>query len=139
MPRHGTLQRVSLPRTLQLASLVLVVGALASPLILAAPLVPDVLNGAGTVSTFEVFGAGVSIEGGAHDWTDICSGCLIRMTVGEGAFTVVDPSVASDMTPILAPGVYEIREFRGIYAFSVEGQHAFIVQLHGLGKIARLD
>lgn len=100
-----------------------------------APLVPDILNGFGTAITFQLFGEGESLEGGTHEWTDVCGHCEMRVTLADGTFVIVDTDGG---TRALEPGVYELREYRGLFLFSARAPHEFDVQLHGLAKIERL-
>lgn len=108
---------------------------LAAPGTVGAPLVPDVLTGFGTATTFHLFSVGVAVEGGAFEWSDVCAYCLVRIALAEGQFTVAD---AEGVGRSLDPGVYELREYRGFFLFSERGRHDFAVQLHGLGKVERI-
>lgn len=96
----------------------------------AAPLVPALLVGFGSATTFQVFGSGGSVQGGAYEWNDLCGYCWILITVFDG--TLLD---ADDSPSLLDPGVYEIREFRGVFSHTQQGlgNHAF--QLEGVGKM----
>lgn len=123
---------VPLPRAVLLSLLALI---LVAPLAASAPLVPDAMNGFGTALTFQVYGKGMALEGGAYEWTDICDGCLIRITVRDGTFVVSDSSNAAGA---LAPGVYELREFTGLFLFTQNAPRDFSVQLHGLGKANKI-
>lgn len=107
-----------------------------APAVLAAPFVPDLIQGAGRVSWFQVFAFGLALEGAGHDYTDVCADCYIRFTTTEVAFAVVDAS--GEAIRALDPGLYELREFRGLYAFSQEEPGSFLVQVHGLGKVVKL-
>lgn len=109
---------------------------LAVPNTAAAPLVPDVINGFGTASTFEVFGTGLALEGGLTEWGEICALCLIRITVSDATFFSVVDADGGETT--LTTGVYEFREFRGTFGFTQNAPHDFYVQVHGVGKINKL-
>ncbi|HUR68591.1 MAG TPA: hypothetical protein VM370_05035, partial [Candidatus Thermoplasmatota archaeon] len=60
------------------------------PLAAGAPLVPEILGGNGTAVHFQVLGTGHSVEGGAFEWTDGCTHCVIRITIRDGTFLVND-------------------------------------------------
>jgi hypothetical protein len=95
-----------------------------------------VLNGFGAASSFQVFAQGQALEGGLYDWTDLCGHCEIRVTLGEGQFAA---NSGDAFVTLLPPGVYELREYRGLFLFSQDAPHEFQVEFHGIGKIARLD
>lgn len=115
--------------------LALLLFALLVPIGLGAPAIPDLLHGAGAASTFQVIAHGQALEGGLYDWNDLCASCLIRVTLGAGTFV----ASGNDFAAQLSPGVYEIREFVGLFAFTQNGPHDFDVEFHGLGKLARLE
>lgn len=109
-----------------------------SPATVGAPLVPDALHGFGEASWFEVRAVGLALEGGAHEWTDVCAECYIRFSTPGGAFTLVDASNPEGAVTELTPGLYELREFRGLYMFTQASPGAFSLQVHGLGKVLKL-
>lgn len=126
---------VPLPRARWLLLVSLLATTLAVPATVGAPLVPDVLTGFGTATTFQVYVVGAAVEGGAFDWSDVCAYCLVRIAIAEGQFTVAD---SEGIARALDPGAYELREYRGFFLFSQRAPHDFAVQLHGLGKIEKL-
>ena len=117
----------------------LAVGILAvasvAPGTVGAPFVPEIIQGFGAASWFSVFAFGLALEGGAYDWNDVCAECLIRFTATGGQFLVVEDG---GTTAQLTPGLYEMREFRGLYAFSQQAPGSFLIQVNGLGKIEKL-
>jgi len=116
---------------------VALVALVLAPTLAAAPAAPDIIHGAGMVSWFQVFAFGLALEGAGHDFVDVCGDCFVRFTTTSGAFTVVDASNAQ-LVRELTPGLYEIREYRGLFAFTQEEPGAFVVQMHGAGKVIRL-
>lgn len=109
--------------------------AMAPPHALAAPAVPGVMHGSGTAATFQLLGAGSALEGGASDWTIVCGGCLLRVAFTQTEFSV---TFESGRASSFSPGVYEVREFYGVFSITDEGPGQFFVQLHGAGHVARL-
>ena len=101
----------------------------------AAPFVPEVIQGAGGATWFQVFALGVALEGGVHDWNAVCAECLIRFTFTGGQLLVLEQG---GTVTVLTPGLYEMREFRGLYGSTQEGPGAFLIQVHGLGKLEKL-
>ena len=124
MPRSNLLPAVAL----------LALTSLAAGNTLAAPLVPDVLNGLGTAATFQVDGTGMALEGGLHDWSDLCAHCTLRITVGPGTFLVADTNGG---TRALDPGLYEVREYVGLFMHTETARFQHDVQIHGIGKLVR--
>lgn len=107
-----------------------------SPVILGAPGVPQVFNGFGSASTFQVFASGHALEGGLYGWNDLCANCEIRVTLGAGNFFVTGTDQFVGQLP---PGVYELREYRGLFLFTQNARRDFSVEFHGIGKVDRLD
>lgn len=128
-----------LPRAVQISLVLLLALISVAPSTLAAPLVPDVLNGFASATTFQVFGVGYSVDGGAFDYTDVCSHCWIRMTITSGGIRVADATHSDGAVRELGPGQYEVREYRGVFGIYTFGQHDFGLQLHGAGKTIKLS
>lgn len=120
------------PARISLLALALLAAASLMPATVGAPLVPELVTGSGAANTITVYGHGFALEGGAADWTEVCARCHMRLGITSPGFTVYD---ADEGPVLLAPGLYELREYSGLFTFSVEGRHAFFVQLFGGGKI----
>lgn len=110
-----------------------------APATVAARGVPDVLHGHGDVSTFQLFAFGLALEGGLHERTALCADCVLRFTTTAPSFVVADLSSPAGAARTLDPGRYEVRELRGFFGSTQEAPHAFFVQIHGAGKLLRLD
>lgn len=134
IPRHGEPRALS-PVRLSLLALSLLAAASLVPGGAAAPRVPDLIVGQGTATTFQVLGEGLALEGGAYDWSEVCGPCDIRLATTSGGYTLVDTESTATQ---LSPGLYELRGFRGLFSFSIEGRHAFVVDVYGEAKVVRL-
>lgn len=108
----------------------------AAPTLAAAPMVSDALNGFGTAITFHVYGEGLAFEGGTYAWNDVCGYCYIRMSIADGSFVA---NTNANLLTALPPGLYEVREFRGLFQYTEVGRFDFDVEFHGVGKIARIQ
>lgn len=127
-----------MPRAVRLIVPLLALASLA-PLTLGAPLVPDVMNGFASATTFQILGVGAAVEGGAFDWTEACVECLIRFTTPTGGIGVIEPASANGATYTIGPGQYEIREYRGVLGIYDLGLRNFGLEVHGTGKIHKLS
>lgn len=122
-----------MPRTLPALALAALV---ALPLVAAEPAIPGLLQGVGTLRWFSFLpGDGFAFEGGAYDWTRLCEECHVRIAIEDGTWTYYDPARGSVS---LAPGLYELREFRGIFFGNDAGLGEFPVEVHGLAEVERL-
>lgn len=122
------------PRALLPASLLALL--LAAPSTVGAPAVDGIVHGAGTVSTFRIDGGPAgALEGGAFEWNYVCGSCFARITVVSGTFTLIQDGAAVD----LAPGVYELREFKGLIGQTYLAPHEYFFQVDGLGRIERVE
>lgn len=123
----------SLPALPSRLARALLVAALLAPLATAAPVIHGTLQAQGTVSHFQFLpAAGLALEGGPYEWTRACSECLLRVTITGGSWIHYD---ASQGPVFLAPGVYELREFRGLFFGNDVALRHFEVQVHGLAKV----
>lgn len=114
----------------------LVLPALAAPAG-AQVVVPETITGSGTASRFQVFANGATVEGGLYERTLACGACLIRLNLTEGEITALQGGGGGPET--LAPGLWEIRAFRGTFAYTQEGLGVFDVDIHGVGGIHRVE
>jgi hypothetical protein len=99
----------------------------------AAPLVPSAIVGYTETPRFTIYANGYAVQGAAADWTYACVDCFIRIAMST-------PSIfaAPSGEPImLAPGTYEIREYRGLIMLSGDTGD-FTMVLSGVGKLIRL-
>lgn len=128
-----------LPRAVQLLLVPLLALISIAPSTVGAPLVPDVLNGFASATTFQIFGMGAAVEGGAWDWTDVCAYCLVRFTTTDGGILVADATHPDGPVRMLGPGQFEIREYRGLIGIYDLGLRNFQLELHGTGKTIQLS
>lgn len=99
----------------------------------ALPTVKGSIEGYGTASSFFIRAGGYALEGGVNDWTLVCGGCFVRISVTESSFVLVQEGALV----ALPPGVYELREFRGYLSHSPSGG-AYFVTLAGAGHLVAL-
>lgn len=101
---------------------------------LAAPSVDGAIEGRGTASSFSIRGGGAALEGGTHDWSIVCGGCDVRLTLVLPSVVVLQ----NGRMESLSPGTYEIRDFRGLVQVWEYGLGDFELQVHGVGTVTRL-
>lgn len=95
----------------------------------ALPTVRGAVTGFGTAESFTIFGKGLpALEGGAMEWNLVCSDCFFRIAITDSSYTLVQDGTAG----VLAPGSYEVREYRGLISHSQEPD-GFLVILTGAG------
>lgn len=123
-----------MPRARWIPAAAAILAALALQPALSAPAVQDGIEATGTARTFLIYGGGFALEGGTHDWSVVCGGCLIRVTFADTQSSVI---VASGSVVAVTPGLYEIREFRGLLQFTEEAPGVTFFQIHGTGGVAR--
>lgn len=99
----------------------------------ALPTFHGTLEGFGTAPTFFVRAGGYALEGGVTEWTFLCGGCFIRVTLTESSFVTTQNGV----TQVLPQGVYEVRDFRGYMSHSATGG-GHLVTLAGVGQVVAL-
>lgn len=128
-----------LPRAVQLSLVLLLALVSLAPSSIGGALIPDAISGSASATTFQLFGQGTSIEGGAFDMMDACGHCWIRMTIDGPGLTVIDATHPDGANRQLGPGQYEIREFRGLFGIHVIGPHDFVLWLDGTGKTIKLS
>lgn len=119
--------------SISLVALSLVAGVLQPAL--AAPSIGGAIEAHGTATTFRFFGGGSALEGGTHDWSYVCGGCLLRVT-----FSVADTFVVvqNGRAQTFSHGAFEVREFSGLIQLWEEGPGHFVMQIHGVGSAAQL-
>lgn len=124
-----------LPRTALFPTLALAI-LLAVPPTLAGPAVPEPITGEGTVTAFRVRSHDVShdFEGGVADYTLACTSCTLNLTVASAGFTAVQNGAPVD----LAPGVYHVREFSGVFSWTMVELGNYTVTLTGAGQVHRI-
>lgn len=126
-----------LPRALQHLSVLLLALVSVAASTVAAPLIPDALQGQATATTFQIFGVGESVEGGAFDQTTTCVHCLVWMTITDSSLAAVDSTSSEGPVRTLTPGQYQIREYRGEIGIYEIGLRHYVLQLHGFGKLIK--
>lgn len=120
---------------LRILPLSLVLLALVAGNTAGAPYVAGHIHGTGGASTFQVFGGGTSLEGGLAEWTHVCGSCDIRMTLTSASFTVLQ----GNQQVFMGPGQYEVRGFAGLMSITQNAPGDFFLELHGTGKLVRLN
>lgn len=128
-----------MPRAVELSLVLLLALVSLAPSSIAGTLIPDAIHARVTATTFQIFGQGESLEGGAFDRLNVCGHCWIRMTITGPGMVVVDPTHPDGTTRELSPGQYELREYRGLFGIYDFGQHDFLLQLEGSGKVLELS
>lgn len=109
---------------------------LATPGVVAAITVPGSIQAQGTLSHFRFYpSSGWALEGAVYEWTRVCSECLVRITITGGSWIYHD---AVDGTIFLDPGVYELREFRGLFFGNDVAPFDYDVQVHGVAKVVEI-
>jgi hypothetical protein len=111
-------------------SLALLLLALPPPTATAAPSIPGTVNGYTDASRFEIYGGGLALEGGVNEWTLVCGGCYVRISMTQPSIFVTQ----DDFSGFLVPGVYEIREFRGLIQHQGD-RGAYTVFFNGVGEV----
>lgn len=115
--------RRSLP--ISLLALLAMAGTAAAP--------GGLVGGFGTAATFFVDGAGLGVEDVFYDWTYACADCYITMTLTD--FTALYAGAGAQT---LAPGAYEVRELKGVFARSWTAPHEYEILIWGHAKIERV-
>lgn len=101
---------------------------------LAAPALSGTMHGQGSAASFQVFGNGLALEGGAYRWNLVCGGCEARLSLTEGVFVLAQDGGGQT----LLPGVYELRGFMGILSHAQRAPNDFAVEIHGTGAMRRI-
>jgi hypothetical protein len=107
------------------------------PNAMGAVVVPQAVHGSAHVTRMNNFlGGGPSwyVQDGAHDHHFACTDCFLNLTIDGPGLRMVQQGEVVD----LGPGVWQIREFTGSFAYDRNGPGDFQVHLEGKGRPMRV-
>lgn len=98
----------------------------------ATPIPGGLQEARGTVTHYQVIGAGSYFATGPRQWTVVCTSCDVFITFSRLAdgITVQDASLT-----LTTPGAYELRGFTGTMVFAYNAPHDMTTLVLGHGEV----